>query len=216
MGEAGGLMEFLYTFFKIILSIRIGEIYEKSLVNDLFSFNKSRKVIICKNLDVKNNIKDLDNIDDQKLNFHKSDSSIYKGYTYRNRNIKLNPLYMNINKDLPKKEKTHISDATTDNLEEKEKPEKSEIIDKINKIFLFLRSKKRNMEKVCFEEGMKLFEENLDITNLFINSFIVGKNRHYLPTNKYIPISENNRKYFSSLEDKINSLRTSSESGVIK
>ena len=63
---------------------------------------------------------------------------------------------------------------------------------------------------------MKLIEENLDITNLFINSYIIGKYRNKLPVNKYVPISEENRKYFSSIEDKINELKTSSESGVIK
>ena len=50
----------------------------------------------------------------------------------------------------------------------------------------------------------------------FINSYIIGKYRNKLPVNKYIPISEENRKYFSSIEDKINALKTSSESGVIK
>ena len=63
---------------------------------------------------------------------------------------------------------------------------------------------------------MKLIEENLDIVNLFVNSFIVGKNRSIFPINKYVPISEKNRKYFSSIEDKINAMKASSESGVIK
>ena len=99
---------------------------------------------------------------------------------------------------------------------EEEKPEKYDLIDKIDKKFLFLRSKKKNIEKVCYEEGMKLIEENLDIVNLFVNSFIVGKNRSIFPINKYVPISEKNRKYFSSIEDKINAMKASSESGVIK
>jgi predicted ATP-grasp superfamily ATP-dependent carboligase len=97
-----------------------------------------------------------------------------------------------------------------------EKPEKYDIIDNIDKICLFLRTKKRNIEKVCFEEGKNLLLENLDITNLFVSSLIVGKNLDKLSINKDIPISEKNRKYFSSIEDKINALKTSSESGVIK
>ena len=218
MGDAGGLMEFLYTFFNAILSFRIREIYAKFLVNDLFSFNRRKKIIICKNFDVKKNIKDLESRDDQKLNFHYSDTKIYKENSNRHRNIKsmINPLYIDINKDFKNKDKTKISDSTIAHLEEKEKPEKSDIIDNINKICLFFRSKKKNIEKVCFEEGMKLIVENLDITNLFINSFIVGKNRNYLHINKYVPISEKNRKYFSSIEDQINEVKTSSESGVIK
>ena len=97
-----------------------------------------------------------------------------------------------------------------------EKPEKFDIIDNIDKICLFFRCKSRNIQKVCFEEGMKLLEENLDISNLFINSYIVGKNKSVFPINKYVPISEENRKHFSSIEEKINELKTSSESGVIK
>ena len=216
MGEAGGLMQFLYTFFNVILSFRIGEIYKKSLLNDLFSFNRNTKEIICKKIDVKKNIKDLESRDDQKLNFHQSDSKIYKEKSKQHRYIKsmINPLDIDINKDLDKKKKTNISDSAITHLEEK--PEKYDIIDNIDKICLFFRCKSRNIQKVCFEEGMKLIEENLDITNLFINSYIIGKYRNKLPVNKYIPISEENRKYFSSIEEKINELKTSSESGVIK
>ena len=81
---------------------------------------------------------------------------------------------------------------------------------------MVLRTKKGNIEKVCFEEGKKLIKESLDIENLFVNSFIVGKNINIFPTSKCVPISEKNRKYFSSIEDKINALKTSSEIGVIK
>ena len=97
-----------------------------------------------------------------------------------------------------------------------EKPEKDDIIDNIDKICLLLRTKKRNIEKVCFLEGKKLIKENLDIENLFINSYLVGNNRSIFPQNEYAPISEKNRKYFTSIEDKINAIQTSSESGVIK
>jgi hypothetical protein len=216
MGEVGGLMEFLYSFFSVILSFRIGEIYEKSLVNDLFAFNRTKKEIICKKIDIKKNIKDLESRDDQKLNFHQSDAKIYKENSDRHKNIKsmINPGCMDINKDLKIKKKTNNSDSTITHLEEK--AEKDDIIDNIDKICMVLRTKKGNIEKVCFEEGKKLIKENLDIENLFINSFIVGRNRNKFPLNKYVPISEKNKKYFSNIEDKINTLKTSSESGVIK
>ena len=217
MGEVGGLMGFLFSFFNAILSFRIDEIYEKSLVNDLFSFNKTTKEIICKSIDIKKNMKDLESRDDQKLNFHQSDSKIYKENSKQHKNIKsmVNPKYFDIDKDLNKKKKTNTSDSTVTSLEEN--PEKKyEIIDNVDKICMILRCKSRSIEKVCFQEGKKLIKEHLDIENLFINSFIVGKSRHLFPTSKYIPISEKNRKYFSSIEDKINALKTSSESGVIK
>ena len=126
----------------------------------------------------------------------------------------INPKEIDINKDLNKKKKTDISDSTVTNLDEK--PEKDDIIENIDKICLLLRSKKRNIEKVCFLEGKRLIKENLDIENLFINSYLVGNNRSIFHQNKYVPISEKNRKYFTSIEDKINAIKTSSESGVIK
>ena len=43
MEEVGGLMEFLFSFFKFILSFMVNESYEKSLLNNLFSFDKKRK-----------------------------------------------------------------------------------------------------------------------------------------------------------------------------
>ena len=217
MGEVGGLMGFLFSFFNAILSFRIDEIYEKSLVNDLFSFNKTTKEVICKSINIKKNMKDLESRDDQKLNFHQSDTRIYKENSKQHKNIKsmMNPKYFDIDKDLNIKKKTNNSDSTVTNLEENSE-KKYEIIDNVDKICMLLRCKSRSIEKVCFAEGRKLIRENLDIENLFINSFIVGKSRHLFPTSKYIPISEKNRKYFSTIEDKINEVKTSSESGVIK
>ena len=55
MEEVGGLMEFFYEFFKIILYYIINEAYEKSLVNGLFSFDIESKKIIFKNNEDKNN-----------------------------------------------------------------------------------------------------------------------------------------------------------------
>ena len=40
MEEVGGLMEFLYAFFLINFTFKVNESYEKSLVNNLFSFSK--------------------------------------------------------------------------------------------------------------------------------------------------------------------------------
>ncbi len=44
MEEVGGLMEFLYAFLLINFAFKVNESYEKSLVNNLFSFYK--KLII--------------------------------------------------------------------------------------------------------------------------------------------------------------------------
>ena len=100
-------MEFLFTFFNVILSFRVGEMYEKSLVNNLFAFNKSTKEIIIKKIDFKKDIKDLESKDNQKLNFHQSDTKIYKENNKQHRYIKsmINPREIDINKDLNKKKR---------------------------------------------------------------------------------------------------------------
>ena len=46
MEEVGGLMELLYGIFQIFLSFIVNESYEKSLVNELFSFDLAKKAII--------------------------------------------------------------------------------------------------------------------------------------------------------------------------
>ena len=68
-------MEFFYGLFKIIVSYIVNESYEKSLVNNLFSFDIKRKLIILKNKEAKNNMNDLD---DKKYeqNFNKNQSMI--------------------------------------------------------------------------------------------------------------------------------------------
>ena len=53
LGEVGSLMEFIHSFFNIISSFIINEIYEKYLVNDLFNFNINRKLILLKQNKIK-------------------------------------------------------------------------------------------------------------------------------------------------------------------
>jgi hypothetical protein len=50
LGEVGGFMEVVYSFFKVILIFITDILYDISLVNNLFSFNMVKKVIIIKNL----------------------------------------------------------------------------------------------------------------------------------------------------------------------
>jgi hypothetical protein len=50
LGEVGGFMEVVYSFFKVILILITDILYDISLANNLFSFNMIIKVIIIKNL----------------------------------------------------------------------------------------------------------------------------------------------------------------------
>jgi len=46
LGDVGGLMEILFTFLNIISSLLTEILYDKSLVNDLFSFDIEKKMIV--------------------------------------------------------------------------------------------------------------------------------------------------------------------------
>ena len=48
LGNIGGLMEVVYTLFKMISSFSVNILYEISLVNNLFSFDLSNKIVILK------------------------------------------------------------------------------------------------------------------------------------------------------------------------
>ena len=80
LGEVGGLMEFIHSFFNIVSSLIINEIYEKFLVNNLFNFNINRKLILLKQNRRKKQsnevIKDFEKIDYDKKNItHKNESN---------------------------------------------------------------------------------------------------------------------------------------------
>ena len=84
------------------------------------------------------------------------------------------------------------------------KTRKYEKIENINKNCLFIRNKKKNLEKICFEEGMKLISKNLDISKLFNNSYIVEKNKDKLTIDSSMSISEENSKYIDIILEKNN------------
>ena len=62
LGDVGGLMEILFTFLNIISSLLTEILYDKSLVNDLFSFDIEKKMIVINKKKNKNKkIKRLEN-----------------------------------------------------------------------------------------------------------------------------------------------------------
>ena len=56
LGDVGGLMEVVFTLFRLITSFSIDILYEISLVNNLFNFNLDKKVVILKDKKIKPNI----------------------------------------------------------------------------------------------------------------------------------------------------------------
>ena len=57
LGDVGGLMEVVWSFFSIIATVITDLLYEKALINNLFSFDLDKKII---NLKKKNNLKEVD------------------------------------------------------------------------------------------------------------------------------------------------------------
>jgi len=83
-----------------------------------------------------------------------------------------------------------------------------EILENINKICLCLRTKKRNIEKIFFEEAMKLITEKLDISNLFVNLLRVEIYKEQITINiSSFPISKKNREYITNLEKQFKKLK---------
>ena len=48
LGDVGGLMEVLFTLFRVICSLSVDILYDISLVNNLFDFDLDRKIVILK------------------------------------------------------------------------------------------------------------------------------------------------------------------------
>ena len=46
LGEVGGFMEIIYSFFGVICSLFAGILYEKTIANNLFSFNIQKNLIL--------------------------------------------------------------------------------------------------------------------------------------------------------------------------
>ena len=206
MEEVGGLMEFFYEFFRIILSYIVNEAYEKSLVNGLFSFDIESKKIIFKNNEDKNKDYGKKN-DKKKINF--IDDKKYGKKFIISKSVNNNTTKK---EDITNIDKISLSESfnrekTCEKFElfrENIKTRKYEKIENINKKCIFIRNKKKNLEKICFEEGMKLITKNLDISKLFNNSYIVEKNKDKLTIDSSMSISEENSKYIDIILEKNN------------
>ena len=117
LGDVGGLMEFIFSFFRIISTFLSETLYEKSIVNSLFSFDLDKKFVLIKkgkNIDNNLNTYNQNNINNDDLknknlinkeqdNLGQSDLTIYtnnnpfslKNNTLENKNktIMKKPLY---------------------------------------------------------------------------------------------------------------------------
>ena len=242
LGDVGGLMEILYTFLNIITSFVTEILYDKSLVNNLFSFDLNKKYVVFNKPKSKTQIKKNDK--GIIMNFHKSSSNNLKQKfedVESNKNIdiylkdnsgeqKSDTNKMNISSTRKKiiekkkilknttkrnskndieqskehnldviKEKIENNKSNENHIEHDENKNKfgiynlaksplgtiNESVNSSEKdlkniyinnwlIYCFwCTSRKKNLNKILFEEGSKILTERLDILNMFQHLYVV-------------------------------------------
>ena len=231
LGDVGGLMEILLTFLNIISSFVTEVLYDRSLVNNLFSFdmnkkyvafNKSRNRIKLTNED-NNNIKDLRKVDTMNLKQKFQEFETNKNIeVYSKENLEdTNTIAKNIipspKKKIVKKKRSQksakaskntiiqlkqptVQNEIAQNNENKVSSDDNKNIISIQNIPLgndndnndynekdlktiyinnwliccfWCTSKKRNVNRILFEEGSKILTSRLDIMNMFEHLYII-------------------------------------------
>ena len=233
LGDVGGLMEILYSLFSVISSMVTEILYDRSLVNNLFSFDLKKKYVVFNKArnrglqtNANNTLKDIRRIDSVNLQekykelkdnkdiviFSKENSGdqtieaktnipsskkkvikvIKKRKTQKNSTAKTlfqlkeqntqeqnvpnneNKLSVDENKNIisvnniPNEPIITVNDA---NISEDEDLRKVYINNWLICCFWFT-NKKKNVNRVLFEEGSKIITERLDIMNMFNHLFI--------------------------------------------
>ena len=260
LGDVGGLMEILLTFLNIVSSFVTEVLYDKSLVNNLFSFDINKKVVVVKNskksdntkgtypgieirkLDTLNLRKNLQSLGDNKCEIIPKESQdnnnylpIDKDNISTTRKVKVikkkkkkkvanlksssdqlkvfkvddekNPEYEN---KLSIKENTKIDDAKpnedlgkTGEALSSESDLKSVYINNWLICCFWCTRKKKNVNKVLFEEGSKILTERLDILNIFKQLYINGLIQEKLGIEaREMEMSDNCKKYLHLIHSK--------------
>ena len=233
LGDVGGLMEILYSLFSVISSMVTEILYDRSLVNNLFSFDLKKKYVVFNKArnrglqtNANNTLKDIRRIDSVNLQekykelkdnkdiviFSKENSGdqtieaktnipsskkkvikvIKKRKTQKNSTAKTlfqlkeqntqeqnvpnneNKLSVDENKNIisvnniPNEPIITVNDA---NISEEEDLRNVYINNWLICCFWFT-NKKKNLNRVLFEEGSKIITERLDINNMFNHLFI--------------------------------------------
>ena len=266
LGDVGGLMEILYSFLNIITSFVIEILYDKSLVNNLFSFDLNNKFVVfnrfkkkIQDLKEDKSIKDLHlfNSNKPKQKFEDIENNknveIYlKDNTSEQKPDIKNNVSSTINKIIKKKKiPKNLTGRTSINIREKSKAldindiqkEKNENNEKddnkisydenknilpisnlvnsplgtfnesnisttkdlkniyINNWLIYCfwcTSRKKNLNKLLFEEGSKVLTERLDVMNMFQHLYIVEILKEKLGIEpKGIKMSENSVNNFA-------------------
>ena len=235
LGDVGGLMEIVYTIFNIIASFVTEVLYDKSLVNNLFSFDLNKKYVVFKSHNYKikcnnedNGIKDLkkertnafkEKIQDLENN---KNIEIYSKENSGDQNILSKNDTISTQKKVIKKRKTkkktssRASRVSINPIKEQSPNENAQIYEnklsieenrknsmsiynnpdehvesvhetinssnrELKNVYInnwliccfWCSNRKKNINKVLFEEGSKLITERLDILNMFSHLYVV-------------------------------------------
>ena len=73
LGEVGGFMEIISSFFTLICSFIVDILYEQTIANNLFSFDLNKKIIIIKNKRKKFRIKNIEDVKKKNENIYQLD-----------------------------------------------------------------------------------------------------------------------------------------------
>ena len=228
LGDVGGLMEILYTFLNIISSFVTEILYDRSLVNNLFSFDLDKKFVVFKSTKNKNkkiiennSIKDIQKKDSNNLKqkfddlennknieiFSKENSGeqniivpkkkkLRKRKSSKNATIKSSKTTLvPLNEQEIPKEKIENNDMKISSDENKnimsiynvpidplstankknttEKQLKNIYINNWLICCFWCTNRKRNVNKILFEEGSRILTERLDILSMFNDFYAV-------------------------------------------
>ena len=167
LGEIGGLMEIFNSFFGVICSLIVDIIYEKTMTNDLFSFNIDKKLILLKK--VNNN---------PMINLTEEDNKDNKINIIEKKNIADSKIYSIKSKKIIKKKKKIIKIPKNKNKIQTETNCLNNDIKKIN--FEIDSNSCRNINKNTDESKNNKTEagemndwiiENISLTDIFISMF---------------------------------------------
>ena len=235
LGDVGGLMEIVYTIFNIIASFVTEVLYDKSLVNNLFSFDLNKKYVVFKSHNYKikcnnedNGIKDLKkertNAFKEKIQDLESNKNIeiYSKENSGDQNILGKNDIISTQKKVIKKRKSKkkisskASKSSLIQFKEQSPNENAQIYEnklsieenrknsmsiynnpdehvesvhetinssnrELKNVYInnwliccfWCSNRKKNINKVLFEEGSKLITERLDILNMFSHLYVV-------------------------------------------
>ena len=180
LGEVGGIMEFIFSFLNLIFNFIGDLLYEKSIINSLFSFDIKRKVIILKKR--KNNeFKITEELNSDKNILRKQmtpthDHIKYNYYKGRNKSFNENDKYISdknsVNYLIPKKNTLETNGNKDDKTIEKNKTIANKIIKlKSNKKSNSIIYNKiiANKDNINFETSKNYILDKISLKKLLIS-----------------------------------------------